>query len=413
MTTDGRLQELPQAIDINVLRRRAAIFYEQGHLEAARQLAMDIVSRLPDHIETLIVLADTLREMGKFDEAIAVLSRVLRLEPNNIDAHSRYALTLFYKEDWARAWKAYDVRFRLMDKPPTVSRLTSAGKAAPLTQWRGGEVPTSLLVMAEQGLGDTIMFSRFLPLLTGCGVKVTFVAQKILLNLLKTIDAPLDLRPSEIPSTVAGIKAWMPLLDLPRTLQLGPEAFAANVPYLNAEPDRVTRRRQQIGKIGYKVGIAWQGNPDSRIDRGRSAPLSVFAPLAEIPGVRLISLQKGAAEAEVASQNFPIETPGADIDLATDGFRETAAIMETLDLVVTVDTAIAHLAGALGKPTFVMIKRPGSDWRWLFEREDSVWYPTVRLYRQKIPGDWNEVVVKLADSIRESSLRHMELPLTI
>ncbi len=390
------------AIDIDVLARRAAIFYEQGHLDAARQLALEITTRYPDHIDSLLTLAHALRELGRFDEAIAVLGRVAKLDSNNARAHSAYALTLFYKEDWPRAWRAFDVRFRLMDSPPQVTVRGKDGKPARLAPWREGPPPPSLLVVGEQGLGDTIMFSRFLPLLAQKGVKVVAVVQAVLFDLLKTLDADIEFRPAEQAGSVAGIKGWTPMMHLPRALGLAPDEFVPKMPYLRAEPERVARRREQIGQRGFKVGIAWQGNYDPRIDQGRSAPLSAFAPLADIPGVRLISLQRGKAEEDIGKVAFAarIENPGADIDVATDGFRETAALIEALDLVVTVDTSIGHLAGALNKPAYIMLKRLGTDWRWLFGRSDTVWYPQTRLFRQRMPGDWGELLERVAADLR-------------
>jgi hypothetical protein len=384
------------AIEIDVLSRRAGLLYEQGYLEAAGQLAMEIAGRFPDHIGTLLVLAHTLRELGRFDDALKVLQRVVSLDRENTQARAAHALTLFYKQDWDKAWPAFDVRFRLMEKPPAVTVPGKDGQPAQLAPWRDGPPPASLLVLGEQGLGDTIMFARFLPLLAEQGVKVTFVVQQVLFDLLKTLDADIDLRPSEVAGSVPGIKGWIPIMHLPQALGLRPENFIPKMPYLRAEPERVARRKQQIGDQGYKIGIVWQGNPDPRIDQGRSAPLKAFAPLAAIPGVRLISLQKGAAEKDASNVTFKIETPGADIDVKTDGFRETAAMIEALDLVVSVDTSVAHLAGALNKPVIVLLKKLGSDWRWLHGREDTVWYPSMRLFRLSMPGAWDELLHRVA-----------------
>jgi hypothetical protein len=350
-----------------------------------------------------MTLAHTLRELGRFDEALNVLRHVLKVDPTHTAATAAAALTMFYKEDWARAWATYDVRFKLVD-PPKVTRRGADGKPEPMPAWRGGPPPASLLIMTEQGLGDTLQFVRFLPALTAAGTKVTLVAPRMLFPLLSTLDADIDFRPAEEAGSVQGIKAWTALLHLPQALGLNrsAEGLVPKIPYLRAEPEREERWRAEIGAHGFKVGIAWQGNPDPRIDNGRSSPLAAFAPLADIPGVRLISLQKGAAETQVSDVPFAdrIETQNRTIDVKTDGFRETAAIIKCLDLVVTVDTSIAHLAGALGRPVIVMLKRLGTDWRWLFNREDTVWYPTVRLMRQATPGDWTELLSRVAQEVR-------------
>jgi tetratricopeptide (TPR) repeat protein len=395
----------PATIDADVLDRRANAFYQQGYFDAAAQLAMDILAadKNRNRIESLLTLASALRELGRFDDALKVLRRIAQLDPNHRGAHAAYALTLFYKEDWPRAWRAFDVRFRLMDKPPEVNSRGADGKPVALKPWRGGAPPPALLVMGEQGLGDTIQFVRFLPLLTAAGVKVTCVVQQRLFKLIGTLDAAIDLRPLEMSGTVKGVKAWTPMMHLPQALNLDPSQFAPRVPYLRAEPERVRRWKERIGARGFKIGIVWQGNPDPRIDQGRSAPLKAFAALAEIPDVRLISLQHGGAAEQINSVPFAdrIETLDDDFDSGPDGFLDTAAVMETLDLIVTVDTSAGHVAGALGRPVFILLKAVGADWRWLFRRDDTAWYPTARLFRQVKPGGWEELLTRVADAVRE------------
>jgi hypothetical protein len=404
----------PTTIDADVLDRRASSLYQQGHFDAAAQLAMDILAADKDRIESLLTLASALRELGRFDDAVKVLRRIAQLDPNHRGAHAAYALTLFYKEDWPRAWRAFDVRFRLMDKPPEVNSRGADGKPVAMKPWRGGALPPTLLVMGEQGLGDTIQFARFLPMLTAAGVKVTCVVQQRLFKLIGTLDAAIDLRPLETPGTVKGVKAWTPMMHLPQALNLDPSQFAPRVPYLRAEPERVARWKERIGTHGFKIGIVWQGNPDPRIDQGRSAPLAAFAPLAEIPGVRLISLQHGDPAKQIRSVSFGdcIETLGDDFDAGPDGFLDTAAVMEALDLVVTVDTSVGHVAGALGRPVFILLKAVGADWRWLFQRDDTAWYPTARLFRQRKPGDWPELLTRVADTVRQRAGTASAMPMT-
>lgn len=391
-------------MELDAVARRAERLYEQGHLEAARQLALEVATRRPDHVEALLTLAHALRELGSFDDAIAVLGRIGELAPGHTRAHAAYALTLFYKEDWPRAWRAFDVRFKLIDVPPKVTLTRTDGTKVVAAPWAEGPPPPSLLVMGEQGLGDTIQFARFLPQLAATGTTVTCAVQRPLLGLLATLDAKVNFLPmQEGGGTVAGIKGWTPLLHLPMALGLGPEQFVPRMPYLGAEPERVARWRARIGPHGFKVGIVWQGNPDPRIDEGRSAPLAAFAPLAGIANVRLISLQKGKAEDQIAPVAFGarIEQLGEDFDSGTDAFLDTAAVMESLDLTVSVDTSVAHLAGALNKPVFVLLKRLGAHWSWLYGRQDSIWYPSARLYRQQTPGDWTELLSRVARDVGE------------
>lgn len=388
------------AIDIDVLVKRASLFYDAGYLDAAFQLAMEVATRRPDHIDALMTIAHSLRDLGRFDEALTVLRRIAKLDPKHQRAHAAYALTLFYMGDWERAWRAFDVRFRLMDQPPKVTAPGPDGKPRPIPPWRQGPVPASVLVLGEQGLGDTIQFSRFLPLLAEAGSKVTCVVQGTLFRLLKgSLGGGIEFRPIEKPGSVQGVKGWLPIMHLPQALGLTPDKFIPKMPYLSAEPEFVARRRADIGTRGFKVGIVWQGNPDPRIDGGRSSPLAAFAPLADIPNVRLISLQKGKGEEQLASAPFPVEVlPG--LDSGPDGFVDTAAAMTCVDLVVSVDTAPGHLAGALNVPTIILLKRLGSDWRWLYGRDDTVWYPSVRLFRQTAPGAWDELLKRVAVEVR-------------
>jgi hypothetical protein len=395
------------AVEFDALVARAITLHEQGHFEAARQIAMEVVSRQKDHVGALIALSNSLRDLGRFDEALRVLSHVLKISPGNTNALSSAALTFFFKEDWPRAWNSFDVRFKLMEQPPVVTMPGADGKPVPKPRWRGGPAPESLLVLGEQGLGDTIMFVRYLPLLKKAGVRVVCVVQQRLLALLKTLDAEIEWRPSEKAGSVSGIKAWTPMMQLPQALGLTPAQFAPRIPYLRAESERVARWKERIGSHGFKIGIAWQGNPDKRIDVGRSSPLAAFSPLADIPGVRLISLQTHHGMEQIGQVPFggKIEQLGEDFDSGPDGFLDTAAVMEHLDLVITVDTSLGHLAGALGRPAIVLLKAVGADWRWLYQRSDTAWYPSLRLLRQRKPGDWNELLERVSLEVRERAAK--------
>jgi hypothetical protein len=189
----------------------------------------------------------------------------------------------------------------------------------------------------------------------------------------------------------------MPLMSLPAALRMSEAAIPADVPYLRAEPERAAAWRERLGQNGFKIGVAWQGRPGVAIDRGRSIPLRCFRPLARLPGLRLISLQKnhGVDQIENLPEGFAVETLGADFDAGSDAFLDTAAVMEDLDLVITSDTAIAHLAGALGRPVWLVLRHM-PDWRWQLMREDSPWYPTARLFRQRRAGEWDEVFERVA-----------------
>jgi len=345
-------------------------------------------------LEALLRLAHREQAEGRFDTAIALYRFVLSLQSDHLEAAGHLARALFCTEDWTAAWAAFEVRFRLMKDPPRVTGRAPDGDVRPVTRWTGGPPPARLLVMSEQGLGDTLQFARFLPRLADAGIRAAVVADPRLFALLRTLPGRVDLLPSDKPGTVQGIDAWAPMLDLPRLLGIGPDRFAEPTPYLRADPDRIARWRERIGPQGLRIGIAWQGNPKAPVDARRSAPLAAFAPLAAIAGIRLISLQRGPGEEQIADVAFAdrIETLGPSFDDGPDAFADTAAILHVLDAVVTVDTALVHVAGALGRPAHLLLQWGWADWRWAARPDDTPWYPSVRLHRQPGAGDWDSAL---------------------
>ncbi|MEZ5841367.1 MAG: DUF6165 family protein [Hyphomicrobiales bacterium] len=386
--------------DVALAIRHGMALADCGVLDEAEAAFHAALARAPDNADALVRLANVLVDLGRHDEAIAVASALLRRTPSHVGARASLARAHFFKEDWQRAWQLFEVRFRLMDKPPQVTRPGPDGKPQPWAPWRGGALPPSLLVIAEQGLGDTIQFVRFLPRLVAAGTAVTFVCEPALAALLGTLDCPMTLKSLREPGRVEGIKGWTPLLNLPMALGLQPSVYTMERPYLAAEPERVARWRERLGP-GFKIGISWQGNPTGEIDRGRSARLADFEPLARLAGVRLVSLQKGHGADQLDDVPFAsrIVVPGPDFDEGPNAFVDTAAVMECLDLVVTVDTAVGHLAGALGRPVTLLLKAFGADWRWLQNRTDTLWYPSMRLARQQRQGDWRGLIEQVAGEL--------------
>ena len=264
--------------------------------------------------------------------------------------------------------------------------------------WKGpGRRGERVLVLNDHGLGDTIQFFRYLPLMAAAGVDATFVCPPRLRRLLSSkakvrfVDSPPEGEPFD---------AQIAISSLPRAFGTRLDTIPAAVPYLAAEPALREMWLKRIGAQGFKVGVVWQGNPDPEADRARSMPLTALAPLAGIAGVRLISLQKGAGEEQLSNlpPSLRVETLGADFDAGADAFVDTAAAMTCLDLVVTCDTSIAHLAGALAVPVWVALKSD-AEWRWLTERADSPWYPTMRLFRQTRRGVWSDVFEAMAGEL--------------
>ena len=273
----------------------------------------------------------------------------------------------------------------------------------------------TLLVLAEQGLGDTIQFIRYVPLIPTDGRKIIVRCQPSLVPLLSESLAKEDLIAEGSP--LPAFDVYVPLLSLPGIMGTLPSSVPANVPYLCAAPKLVEHWRKELAKseviapeMGrvFRIGIAWQGSPTFPGDRQRSIPLVQFAPLAKIEGVRLISLQKGHGTEQLNQLNgeFAIHDFGPGVDESSGAFMDTAAIIKNLDLVIASDTAVAHLAGALGVQVWVALAFV-PDWRWLLQCEDTPWYPSMRLFRQIRRGQWEGVIDSLAKQVRTLLARHL------
>jgi ADP-heptose:LPS heptosyltransferase len=260
------------------------------------------------------------------------------------------------------------------------------------------------LLLCEQGLGDMIQFSRFAPLFAGRGYDVTLLAPKSMQPLLSSLKGVAVMAIGDPPPADEKPISWLPLMSAPSAFDVRPQNVPRHVPYLAADPERIARWSAILGHDGFKIGINWGiGVARNRFGRRREIPLTVFAPLAAIPGVRLISLQQGPPLQQIAGVPFggKIERPEIDTDPAA-SFVDSAALMEGLDLVVTCDTALAHLAGALARPVFTALPAV-PDWRWLRDRDDTPWYPTMRLFRQRAGKGWDEVFARIAQAAAEMS----------
>jgi uncharacterized protein DUF6165 len=272
-----------------------------------------------------------------------------------------------------------------------------------------------IIVYEEQGLGDVIQFSRYLTLLSSLGADVTFLVRPSMHRLLRALSPEIHLIDRPTPQERFDFQSA--LLSLPSSVGTTLDTIPSNIPYLFQEEGRAARWRRHIGDHGFKIGICWQGNTSAKVDVGRSCALKSFQPIANIPGVRLISLQKtdGLDELTCLPSGMTVETLGAEFDSGPDAFVDTAAIMSSLDLIITIDTSIAHLAGALGRPVWVVLKHV-PDWRWLLDRADSPWYPSMKLYRQTIRGEWGSAFARVAADVADlvagqtRSAQHLWIP---
>jgi hypothetical protein len=307
------------------------------------------------------------------------------------EAHKNRGMNLLHLGDFEHGWREFEWRWRCKD-----FRKRAFRKPA----WDGSSLRGQrILLYTEQGIGDTFHFIRYAPLLAERGAEVILECPGGLTALLKSCPGVKKVVAHGAP--LPDFDCHAPLMSLPRLLGTTVETIPASVPYLSADKALIERWRRELSTVrAFKVGIGWQGNPQNGTDYRRSIPLEQFAILANIPGVQLFGLQKGYGTDQLAKVigDFPIIDLSGRLDLG--GFQVTAAAICNMDLVITSCTARAHLAGALGTPTWVALCF-ASEWRWLRERSDSPWYPTIRLFRQPEPGDWDTVFEQIAHALRE------------
>jgi tetratricopeptide (TPR) repeat protein len=319
----------------------------------------------------------TLGDLQRFEEAEASFDQAIALQPEVSEPYFNKGIRHLQQGDFERGWELYDWR-------PMRDRAMSQAQL-----WDGSReiAGKTVFTYSEQGLGDTLQFCRYAKLLAARGARVVLAVQDNLRRLLRGLGPGIEVVGlAEIPGD---FDFHCPLLSLPRAFRTRLDSIPATVPYLWPDAARVSTWRERLGTHGRLIGIRWQGST-GRADAGRSFPLRHFEAIARIPGVRLLSLQKGAGSEQLLElpASWQVEDLGADFEPGgADAFLDVAAVMECLELVITSDTSVAHLAGALGRPTWLALRQV-PDWRWLLDREDSPWYPTMRLFRQHRPGDW-------------------------
>jgi hypothetical protein len=360
---------------------------DQGKLDEAVACYRRALDLKPDLVEAHSNLGVAFNDQGICSEAAACYRRALELNPDLAEVHLYQSLLSLLTGDFQRGWAEYQWRWKTKASPPREF-------AQPL--WEGQPLRNgTILLHAEQGLGDTIQFVRYAALVKRRAAAVIVECPRPLLSVLKScagVDR-LVARGDGLPP----FDVRVPLLSLPGVFGTTLENVPATTPYLFADPGLVSRWREELDRqAGFKIGIAWRGSPAHTNDRVRSFPLACFQPLARLPGVHLLSLQKGAGAEELQDQRnqFPVTEAGSRLE----DFADTAALMMNLDLVIACDTAVAHLAGALGVAVWVALPLV-PDWRWLLDRDDSPWYPTMRLFRQKKLGDWAGVFQRIATAL--------------
>lgn len=324
----------------------------------------------------------------RFGEALEHYEHAIQLKPDYTDAHWNRSLIWLLTGDFERGWPAYEWRWRCARTGPAPTYSQPCWDGSPLDG-------RTILLHAEQGLGDTLHFARYAALVAERGGRVVLRCQPPLKSILASCPG-IDLLVG-YGEPLPQFDVWAALMSLPGLLRTRLETIPAAVPYLSADAELIEHWRRELSPLrGFRIGVAWQGSTRHPWDRHRSARLTDLAPLATVPGTHLISLQKGAEASDLA--NTAIRSLGSLVDEAAGPFMDTAAIVCNLDLVIAVDTAVAHLAGALGVPTWLALNY-SADWRWLLDRDDSPWYPTMRLFRQAALGDWSSVFSPMAEEL--------------
>ena len=372
------------------LYNRGNVLLQLGRYREALAAFDAALAVAPDHPASWNNRGRALQALNRHAEAIESFDKAIALRKDDADAHSNRALSLLTLGDLERGFAEYEWRWRRTGM--TDSRHGYRG-----TLWLG-EYPLghkTILLHAEQGLGDTIQFARYAPLLARAGATVVLEVQPALKTLFATLPgiASVHARGEPLPA----YDVHCPLGSLPLALKTAPDTIPAALPYLRAGETRIAKWRPLLQELpGKRVALSWAGNPGHPNDRNRSIDLTLLAPLLEFDGVSFVSLQRDLrpGDVEVLARQPRLRALGPELaDLA-----DSAAVLALCDLTITVDTALAHLAGALARPLWIVLPF-APDWRWTLQGERSPWYPEARLFRQPELGDWTSVVARLRDAL--------------
>ncbi len=401
------------ALVLNEVRRR----------DEAIEILHALIAGDANNARARLNLGSILRDAGRFEEAVSELERAVALDPQSAEAHNNLGTAYQARAEFARAAACYRRALELNPELPDVhfslgTQLMREGqwkagfaeydwrwkcrtftpRTSERPRWNGEPLAgRTILLHAEQGLGDTLQFVRYAEPVRRRGGRTLVECQPPLAKLLQRCPGIDQL--VALGQPLPEFDVFCPLMSLPGVLELEETEFWAG-PYLTAEPHRVERWASLLGdRREFRVGLCWQGNPQNLFDVQRSLPLRHFAPLAQIAGVRLISLQRGPGCEQIAACGFSLETLDDSLD-ADGAFLDTAAVIGQLDLVISADTAIAHLAGALAAPVWILLSTH-SDFRWMTDRADTPWYPSARLFRQQRLDAWQEVTQQVAHALAD------------
>jgi hypothetical protein len=378
---------------------RGNALQELNRFEEALLSYQRAITLRPDFAEAYSNMGHAQQQFSRFDDALASFEHAVTLRPDFADGHFNAALCLLLTGDFGRGWKEYEWRWQ-------TGLLKREQRAFAQPQWSGAEDITgkTILIHAEQGFGDTLHFCRYIPALAARAGRIVFEVQRPLATLMASLagGAQIIARSDDLPS----FDLHCPLLSLPLAFGTQLDSIPAEVPYLAATEAKTSAWRERLGsRNGPRVGLVWAGDPRKwlpnahRIDRQRSVTFDRLAPILQVSGCEFHSLQKGE-HALAQLRESPLRHHVVDWSDDLCDFSDTAALIDQLDLIIAVDTAVAHLAGALGKP-FWLLNRYNTCWRWLLDRDDSPWYPTARLFRQDQSRDWDRVIAHAATALQD------------
>lgn len=366
----------------------ALCLQQDGQLEAAEESYLDLIARFPDHADALANLGRLYQDSNHSDKALKYYLRDLELRPDDSDSHFNLAFIYLLIGDFEHGWKEYEWRFQRAAANRTYPHRFKQPR------WQGENFSgKTLLVHGEQGFGDNLQFLRYLPRLKARGGRVLFEVPEALASLIEGypgIDRLQIYNPHK-PCTET-FDLYVPLMSLPLIFQTQLDSIPAMLPPLTASSGLIASWRQKLAGNRFKVGLVWGGH--NVPDPARSCPTRELAPIFMVPGIDFYGLQTGEPAAESKSLQQFSNFKG-NLGTQLKNFADTAAVIANLDLVISIDTATAHLAGAMGKPVWTLLPF-APDWRWLLERNDSPWYPSMNLFRQPEIGNWREPTTRMA-----------------
>ncbi|HEV2444873.1 MAG TPA: tetratricopeptide repeat protein, partial [Candidatus Sulfopaludibacter sp.] len=363
----------------------------QDRLEEAEAECRQVITAQPESVEGWTELGLICADLGRTTDALACLDVAVRLRPEYAKAHFARSISLLREGRMAEGFAEYEWRWPMLAERP---------RACARPAWDGGPLNgKTILLSAEQGLGDAIQFVRYAPLVAARGGRVVVEVPEKLGPLVRTAAGVADVVTPAMPLPPFDEQA--PLMSLPRIFGATLETIPAAIPYLRADERLTEEMRVGLGRAqGPRIGLAWAGNPDHLANRRRSLTLEALAPLERLPGIEWYSLHAGDRACAQARASGWLRAVLSD----SGGVAELAALMSCLDLVISVDSMPAHLAGALGRPVWTLLCL-AADWRWLREREDAPWYPGMRLFRQTRRGDWEGVVARVCREIAKGAVQ--------